>query len=168
MIEKHRAMGPIQANPASDSRASKNALVVLFIILLVLVGLQTAQAQEPTFHSGLLTLPVLDKDGEIFRLTYGLWEEMPGLRKDIGIGADGSVWVVGSNERAGGYGIYYWNSIDWEKLSDSARQISVGPNGSPWVVNRDGKIYTRRLYFNVYFCKKYLLFVNISRPDNIF
>ena len=86
---------------------------------------------------------VINHDDEIFRLTNGIWEEMPGLAKDIGIGADGSVWVIGSNERAGGYGIYYWDSIGWKKVSGSARQISVGPDGSPWVVNRDGEIYTR-------------------------
>lgn len=29
-----------------------------------------------------------------------------GKAKDIGVGANGAVWVIGSNVEAGGYGIY--------------------------------------------------------------
>lgn len=71
------------------------------------------------------------------------WVRVPGDARDIGVGADGSVWVIGSDERQGGYGIYHWNGGGWVKVRGSARQVSVGPDGNPWVVNRDGEIYTR-------------------------
>ncbi len=86
---------------------------------------------------------VINHDDQIFRLEQGYWNRLPGLAKDIGIGADGSVWVIGSNEREGGYGIYTWTGFDWIRVRGSARQVSVGPDGNPWVVNRDGEIYTR-------------------------
>ncbi|MDG2175286.1 MAG: hypothetical protein P8M72_04005 [Gammaproteobacteria bacterium] len=86
---------------------------------------------------------VINHDDDIFHLVNGYWQEVPGLAKDIGIGADGSVWAIGSNEREGGYGIYTWDGFDWIRVRGSARQISVGPDGSPWVVNREREIYTR-------------------------
>jgi hypothetical protein len=37
----------------------------------------------------------------------------PGYAQDIGIGANGAVWVTGTNPVAGGYGIYQWNGRTW-------------------------------------------------------
>lgn len=84
---------------------------------------------------------IINDDNEIFRRENGLWRRMPGYAKDIGIGADGSVWVIGSNDRAGGYGIYRFNGASWDRIAGSASQISVAPDGTPWVVNNDGEIY---------------------------
>jgi len=86
---------------------------------------------------------IVNHDDDIFRLINGYWEELPGLAKDISVGADGSVWVIGSDRREGGYGIYRWDDYGWTRVRGSARQISVGPDGEPWVVNRDGEIYVR-------------------------
>jgi hypothetical protein len=84
---------------------------------------------------------VVNDEDRIFRLEGSQWHRVPGSAKDIGIGADGSVWVIGADERAGGYGVYRYNGSGWTKIPGSGRQISVGPDGSPWVVNRDGYIY---------------------------
>jgi hypothetical protein len=84
---------------------------------------------------------VINDDDEIFRLEHDQWRRMPGKAKDIGIGADGTVWVIGIDTRAGGYGIYRFNGTGWDKVPGSGAQISVGPDGDPWVVNRDGDLY---------------------------
>ncbi len=84
--------------------------------------------------------------------------QLPGTAKDIGIGADGTVWVIGtdklgslSNENTGDtktydiYGLHRWNSLKqgWEHLSSQgiidnkiiAKRISVDPDGRPWILN---------------------------------
>ncbi len=73
----------------------------------------------------------------------GGWLPLPGLAKDIGVGADGSAWVIGTNATGGGYGIYQWNGSNWNSISGGAVRIDVGPDGTVWVVNSYGKIYRR-------------------------
>lgn len=34
------------------------------------------------------------------------WARQVGGAKDIGVGANGAVWVIGTNKEAGGFGIY--------------------------------------------------------------
>jgi hypothetical protein len=38
----------------------------------------------------------------------GGWTLLPGLANDIGVGADGTVWVIGADAVPGGYGIHRW------------------------------------------------------------
>jgi hypothetical protein len=65
------------------------------------------------------------------------WVKMPGAALDIGAGANGSVWVIGTDQ-----GIYRWNTAKrWDKISGSARYIDVGPNGEAWVVNSGHQIF---------------------------
>jgi len=52
------------------------------------------------------------------------WEQLPGLARDIGIGANGSVWVIGTNAVMGGYGIYQWDGRDWRGI-DGERSGSM-------------------------------------------
>ncbi len=63
--------------------------------------------------------------------------------KDIGIGADGSVWIVGTNPVSGGYGIYKWDGENWEGVDGGAVRIDVDPQGNPWIVNDNGYIFRR-------------------------
>ena len=72
------------------------------------------------------------------------WQTMPGRARDIGIGGDGSVWVIGSNPARGGYGIYRWTGSYWRQIDGAALRISVDPSGGPWVVNSSGNIYKHR------------------------
>jgi hypothetical protein len=71
------------------------------------------------------------------------WEQLPGTAKDIGIGANGSVWIVGTNPVSGGYGIYRWDGENWEGVDGGAVRIDVDPQGNPWIVNNNGNIYRR-------------------------
>jgi beta-glucosidase-like glycosyl hydrolase len=71
------------------------------------------------------------------------WKSAPGLATNIATGADGSVWVIGTNPVSGGYGIYRWTVTGWAAVPGGAVRIAVGPDGSPWVVNSAQRIYRR-------------------------
>jgi hypothetical protein len=66
---------------------------------------------------------------------------LPGAATDISVGANGSVWVVGTNGTGAGYGIWHWTGSGWAELGGSAVRIAVGPDGRPWVVNSLHRIY---------------------------
>lgn len=63
---------------------------------------------------------------------------------DVGVGADGSVFVVGNDSvsATGGYGIYKWINGGLHKLPDCAAiRVAVSPQGVPWVVNKSNLIF---------------------------
>lgn len=87
---------------------------------------------------------IINASGKIYRLVDEVWERIPGTAKDIDIGADGSVWIVGTDEdKNDNYSIYYWENEAWVEIDGKARKIAVEANGAPWVVNAKGKIYFR-------------------------
>jgi len=84
---------------------------------------------------------VIDHTNDIHQLIAGRWIRRSGEARDIGIGGDGSVWIVGTSEDDGGHRIYRWSGTAWFRVSGSSRQISVGPDGYPWAANSGGDIY---------------------------
>ena len=62
------------------------------------------------------------------------WKEIDGTASDIGVGADGTLWAVGTNAVDGGYGIYRRNRLDteWENISGGLARIAVAPDGNAW------------------------------------
>jgi hypothetical protein len=84
---------------------------------------------------------VVNDAGNIYRRVNGAFQQLPGSAKDIGTGADGSVFVVGTNPVFGGYGIYRWAGSDWTPVDGGAVAISVGAPGQVAVVNDAGNIY---------------------------
>ena len=86
---------------------------------------------------------VVNSNGNIFRRTGGSWQMLPGLAKDIGVGADGSVWVIGMDSTGGGYSIHQWNGSNWTRIDGGAIRIAVAPDGNPWVVNSNDNIFRR-------------------------
>ena len=86
---------------------------------------------------------VVNDAGNIYSRIGNSWRRLPGLAKDIGVGADGTVWVIGHDRGPGGYGIHRWNGSNWNKIDGGAVRIAVAPDGSPWVVNDAGNIYSR-------------------------
>jgi hypothetical protein len=86
---------------------------------------------------------VVNSVGEIFKREGNAWKKLPGRAKDIGIGAEGSVYVIGTTPESGGYGIYKWNGADWTKINGGAVRITVDNTGTPWIVNSAGTIYKR-------------------------
>jgi thiol-disulfide isomerase/thioredoxin len=61
---------------------------------------------------------------------------MPGLVKDIGAGANGSIWCTGPNDA-----IYKWDGSNWQGQSGGASWVSVAPDGNAWVVNAGGEVW---------------------------
>lgn len=72
---------------------------------------------------------------------HAQWEFIAGQARDVGVGADGSAWVIAWTSTPGGYGIAKWNGNFWENIPGGATRIDVGPNGRPWVVNDAGNIF---------------------------
>jgi hypothetical protein len=71
----------------------------------------------------------------------GSWRRMPGGAYDVGVGASGAAWVIGSDPAYGGYGIYRWTGSGWARSNGAGVRIAVDPAGVPWVVNVYGSIY---------------------------
>ena len=73
----------------------------------------------------------------------GWASEKPGTATDVSVGADGAVWIVGTNQVTGGYGIYQWNGSGWSAAPGGAVSIAVAPDGSPWIINACASIFHR-------------------------
>src|SRR5579859_7992415 len=103
---------------------------------------------------------VVNAAGSVFRrlagptsLVDGSWQSISGVAaSDIGVGADGSVWVLDTTPASGGHGIWLLTGTSgsgasvvgtWRQVDGAALAISVGPDGQPWVVNAAGSIFSR-------------------------
>ena len=84
---------------------------------------------------------VINSAHQIFEWTGSGWAQGPGAARDIAVGADGSVWIIGTNAVPGGYGIYESNGSGWSPVPGGAVDITVGPEGRPWVINSSHHIY---------------------------
>src|SRR3954454_19893274 len=51
--------------------------------------------------------------------TSGVWRRLPGAARDVGVGADGTAWMVSrSPAEVGGFGVYRWNGgSDWTSVA---------------------------------------------------
>ncbi len=74
------------------------------------------------------------------------FDKFAGLAHDISVGADGSLWVIGTNRvgNSGDCGAYGWDGRNWADLGGGGVRIAGGPDGSVWVVNTAGQIYVRQ------------------------
>jgi len=68
---------------------------------------------------------------------------MPGNVRAVAVGADGSIWALGTVRAGpGGFSIYRWNGVTaWDLVPGAAKRLSVGPDGNAWVVNQQRLIY---------------------------
>jgi tectonin-like protein len=64
-----------------------------------------------------------------------VWTPFPGAALDVGAGADGTLYVIGTNG-----GIFRWTGSTWDQLPGAGVRIAVGPTGDPWIVNKDNAI----------------------------
>jgi hypothetical protein len=64
------------------------------------------------------------------------WQRAPGSARDVGDG-----WVIGTDRRNGGYGIYRWNGRGWSRMPGSGVDIG-GSFNNPWVVNDRGERFS--------------------------
>ncbi len=86
---------------------------------------------------------MLDELYRIYRREGTVQTLVSGQAVDIAAGDDGSIWVIGTNPRPGGYWIYKWDgSGNWiADPTGGAVRIAVQRDGTPWVVNSLNDIY---------------------------
>jgi hypothetical protein len=91
-----------------------------------------------------LGLPrVTNSIDQIWRLLSNGWQQLPGAAIDISSGADGSLFVIGTDNVPGGGGVYEFNFTtgQWRFDNGAGERIAVGPDGQPWVVNSAQQIW---------------------------
>ena len=65
-----------------------------------------------------------------------------GSARDVAVGGDDSVWIIGTDQRAGGFGVYQARCATTGPTPTSAPvRIAVDKSGNAWVVNDAGEIY---------------------------
>ena len=65
----------------------------------------------------------------------------PGAGTAISIGANGTVWILGTNPVSGNFGIFRWNGSTWTGVPGGGVRIAVDPAGNPWLVNAVHQIF---------------------------
>jgi hypothetical protein len=72
--------------------------------------------------------------------SYG---QVSGAATDIGVGANGDVWVIGTGNAGGGKLIYkfipFWSY--WQNVAGGALRVAVDPNGNAWVINNADQLF---------------------------
>ena len=85
---------------------------------------------------------IVNSYGKIYRLDGNNWTSLPGLAKDIGCGADGSVYIISTTPISGGYQVMLWSGSVWKPIVGGGTNIAVGPTGKPWVISNLATIFT--------------------------
>lgn len=75
----------------------------------------------------------LGDHNQIYHRTNRGWQRVQGFAIDV---ADG--WVIGTDRRSGGYGIYRWNGYSFDRMPGGAVEIG-GSYKRPWVINNRGE-----------------------------
>ncbi len=60
--------------------------------------------------------------------------------KDIAVGPQGAVWIVGMEERVGGYRVARWTGLGWEPYDAGAVVVEVAPSGDAWLITDEGEL----------------------------
>jgi len=71
------------------------------------------------------------------------WQLLDGRASDVGVGADGSVWIIGTNVQPGGFDIWKRNAAGtgWTNIPGGAQRIAVDATGNAWIVNSTQTIF---------------------------
>lgn len=98
------------------------------------------------FDRGFFDRPGLYESSDFYD-----WARIPGDARDIGIGADGTVWVLGGNEYENfdffgddnkvDFGLWVLDDFGWLEVPGSGIRLDVDPEGYPWVINSDQEIW---------------------------
>ena len=99
--------------------------------------------QELKAEGQRLSNVVLMGMGEPFHNFDAVVSAIGRLNRDIGIGADGSVWVIGLDPAPGGNGVHRWQQGQWLRIDGGGVRVAVGPDGQPWVVQASGTVLRR-------------------------
>jgi hypothetical protein len=77
--------------------------------------------------------------GAFSSLAQAQWQQMPGRGTDIGAGARGEVWVLGTDRVDGGHSVHRWAGGGRQRVPGGAVALSAGQEA--WRVNAEGNIY---------------------------
>ncbi|MEQ9557381.1 MAG: tectonin domain-containing protein [Rhodospirillales bacterium] len=82
---------------------------------------------------------IVTPTGQIMRWEDGAWISMPGIARDIALGADGSAVIV---DGSGQLRKLRMSPVRWVPYEGVADVVAAGltPNGGPWVTLADGRI----------------------------
>jgi hypothetical protein len=72
-----------------------------------------------------------------------MWEQLPGLAREISAGPNGSLWCLGIGDSPNGYSLHEWHIDHWNHIDGQAVQIAAGADDQAWIVNRDHRIFSR-------------------------
>jgi hypothetical protein len=116
--------------------------LVFVIILSVLSFAALAKAANNSNSSKWIgNVWAVNKTGLIYQWSGRSWKHIYGYATDIGVGANGTVWIIGKKPVYGGFEIYRWMGTRFVKVPGAAVRVDVGPWGTPWVVNSFGDIF---------------------------
>lgn len=88
---------------------------------------------------------VTKADGSMWMLpSGGVWTQILGSARDIGISEAGQVWAVGSViDGNGNSPLFKRNGIFWDQSDEVGARVSVDSTGRVWIVKGDGTIRRR-------------------------
>ncbi len=106
-------------------------------------GLPTMTKKDGSTFGSQRTAPSAGDISLINFLYPQPWNLLPGQARDIGVGANGTAWIIGSTKvgSAGDYNIARWTGSGWITVGGGGVRIDVDPAGNPWVVNASHGIY---------------------------
>jgi M6 family metalloprotease-like protein len=88
---------------------------------------------------------LVNVDHEIWRRSEKGWQKLSGAAIDIDAGADGSIFVLGTDKPAPGQGsVYEWTGGGWRKFGGYGERIAVDDAGRPWIVNGNHEVWRSR------------------------
>ncbi len=112
----------------------KKNVIKLGVFIFIGIFCHLAGCGGPDMHS-------FDDYDATSHAVKGLWTLLPGGATDIGVGAQGQVYVIGTDNTSHGGRIYKWTGNSWQRTSGIAERIDVDQYGRAWVVNRPGMIF---------------------------
>lgn len=84
---------------------------------------------------------VVNSSNQIWQHTGSAWKQLPGAGRDIGVGADGTVYVVGMGAVQGGSGVWRWipSENSWTPEPGAAgTSVAAGPPARAFVARDSG------------------------------
>ena len=102
----------------------------------VIVATQAADALDGYAPSTAATIITVSLPG-----LPPFFTQHSGAATDLALGANGSLWALGTGIVPGGRAIFRWTGTSWARVVGGAVTIAVGPGNNPWTINSAHQIY---------------------------